>query len=158
MLLLTECLVAIPIFRLLAAGRQINDNVNAQEPTATCTSQLSCANESSGRSFSKGQAGCDILGIVGSVCMCGIPLVNGFIDMPTPEQVNPYLLRNMTCIVALCAELRHTTGMNGSFTYPVCLQFCYYLIIMMHVLKHGHANKMTGGAVPTESYVDFACR
>ena len=81
-----------------------------------CTSHLSCANESSGRSFGQKQAGCDVVGIVGSVCMCGIPLVNGFIDMVSPEQFLYYL-------IIMLMTVKH--GNENQFTGGVKPSHCY---------------------------------
>ena len=64
-----------------------NESDEAAIELDACTSHLSCANESSARCFDGGQAGCDVVGIMGGVCMCGIPIVNGFIDLATPEEV-----------------------------------------------------------------------
>ena len=74
---------------LHATGSVVGEEEAKEQEAAleACTSHPSCANESSSRCFAGGQAGCDIVGIMGGACMCGIPVVNGFIDMVTPEQV-----------------------------------------------------------------------
>ena len=53
-----------------------------------CSTALSCS-----RPESKAPPGsCDIFGVVGMVCMHGIPLLGLFCNMPTPEQFLYYLL------------------------------------------------------------------
>ena len=92
------------------------ENQGATAAAATCTTNLSCSRESAGRCFNHAQSGCDVVGIVGSVCMCGIPLVNGFIDMLSPEQFLYYLIL-MLMIVKHGSEKRYLGGAEPSACY-----------------------------------------
>ena len=92
------------------------DDEGANAAASTCTTNLSCSRESAGRCFGGAQSACDVVGLVGSVCMCGIPLVNGFIDMISPEQFLYYLIL-MLMVVKHGSEQQFMGGANASASY-----------------------------------------
>eukprot|EP00967_Tisochrysis_lutea_P013292 scaffold14837_cov32-Tisochrysis_lutea.AAC.1 len=76
---------ALSLDRFLSTDSQ---DMSEEEDDRECSTALTCS-----RPESKAPPGsCDIFGVVGMVCMHGIPLLGLFCNMPTPEQFLYYLL------------------------------------------------------------------
>lgn len=77
-----------PLAATAPAGAAAGDDDDLAH-SATCASTLTCSRP---EGVAANSSPCDVHGVVGTVCMHGVPLRGGFLDMETPECFSHYIL------------------------------------------------------------------